>query len=48
MLDHELKVAEEFWDFLAGKGAYEELLKVFEQVGLKLRTEIDVRFAKFK
>ena len=31
-----------------GKGAYEELLAVFEAVGIELRPEIDARFAKFK
>ncbi len=30
-LDNELKVAEEFWDFLGGKGAYKELLDCFEK-----------------
>lgn len=47
-LPEELLVAEEFWDFLAGKGAYKELLNVFEQVGIELRAEIDSRFARFK
>ena len=47
-LPEELLVAEEFWDFLGGKGAYEELLKVFELVGIELRTEIDARFTEFK
>ena len=47
-LPEELLVAEEFWDYLSGKGAYEELLKVFEKVGMELRAEIDARFAKFK
>lgn len=47
-LPEELLVASEFWDFLGGKGAYEELLNVFELVGIELRTEIDARFAKFK
>jgi type II restriction enzyme len=46
-LEHELKVAEEFWDFLGGTGTYTELLNCFEQVGLELRTEIDEYFAKF-
>jgi type II restriction enzyme len=46
-LEHELKVAEEFWDFLGGKGAYNELLDCFEQAGIELRTEIDEYFAKF-
>jgi hypothetical protein len=47
-LPEELLVAAEFWDFLGRKGAYEELLAVFEAVGIELRPEIDTRFAKFK
>jgi len=47
-LDNELKVAEEFWDFLGGRGAYSELLNCFERAGLELRPEIDKYFSKFK
>lgn len=49
MLDisQELMVAECFWDFLGGKGAYSELLDCFEQAGIALRPEIDSYFAKF-
>jgi hypothetical protein len=47
-LPEELKVAEEFWDFLGGDGAYEELLKCLERVGIELRPEIDSYFTKFK
>jgi len=46
-LENELKVAEEFWDFLGGKGAYNELLGCFEKAGIELRPEIDEYFAKF-
>lgn len=46
-LPNELKVAEEFWDFLGGEGAYNDLLDVFERVGIELRVEIDEYFAKF-
>lgn len=46
-LDNELKVAEEFWDFLGGKGAYNELLDCFERAGIELRPEIDSYFTKF-
>jgi len=46
-LDNELKVAEEFWDFLGGKGAYQDLLNCFEKVGIELRSEIDQYFARF-
>ncbi|WP_448590290.1 TdeIII family type II restriction endonuclease [Thermodesulfobium sp.] len=47
-LDNELKVAEEFWDFLGGEGSYLELLDCFERVGVELRPEIDKYFSKFK
>ncbi|MEM0143857.1 MAG: TdeIII family type II restriction endonuclease [Candidatus Parvarchaeum sp.] len=45
-LENELKVAEEFWDFLRGEGAYSELLDCFERVGIELRPEIDEYFSK--
>lgn len=50
MLDvkEELKVAEDFWDFLGGEGAYHELLDCFEEVGIELSPEIDQYFARFK
>ena len=47
-LDNELKVAEEFWDFLGGKGAYDDLLGCFEKVGIEMRDEIDKYFKRFK
>ena len=46
-LENELKVASEFWDFLAGEGTYIDLLNCFERVGIELRPEIDSYFAKF-
>lgn len=46
-LDKEVFVAEEFWDLLGGQGAYQQLLTVFEEVGIELRSEIDDAFAKF-
>jgi len=46
-LDNELKVAGEFWDFLGGRGAYDDLLGCFERVGIELRNEIDEYFEKF-
>lgn len=46
-INEELKVAEGFWDFLGGKGAYNDLLDCFEQSGIELRPEIDKYFAKF-
>lgn len=47
-LKNELKVAEEFWDFLGGKGSYEKLLDCFEKAGIELRPETDEYFKKFK
>lgn len=46
-LDNELKVAAEFWDFLAGRGTFEDLLDCFERVGIELREEIDKYFSRF-
>ena len=46
-LQNELMVAEEFWEFLGGKGAYIELLDCFERSGIILRLEIDKYFTKF-
>ena len=46
-LEKELKVAEEFWDFLGGKGAYNDLLSCFERVGIEMRSNIDNYFARF-
>ncbi|MBI2623151.1 MAG: TdeIII family type II restriction endonuclease [Candidatus Liptonbacteria bacterium] len=47
-LKEEVKVAEEFWNFLAGEGTYNVLLDCFEQAGIDLRPEIDRYFARFK
>ena len=47
-LKKEVKVADEFWDFLGGVGAYQDLLSCFEGVGIELRPEIDNYFKKFK
>ena len=47
-LDNELKIAGEFWNFLGGENAYEELLNCFERVGIAMREEIDQCFLKFK
>ena len=47
-LEKELKVAEEFWDFLGNDGTYSELLNCFERAGIVLRPEIDKYFQKFK
>jgi len=46
-LQTELKVADEFWDFLGGQGTYNQLLDIFERVGIELRPEIDDYFARY-
>jgi type II restriction enzyme len=46
-LKNELKVAEEFWDFLGGHGTFQQLLDIFEKVGIELRVEIDEYFSKY-
>jgi type II restriction enzyme len=46
-LPNELKVADEFWDFIGGEGAYQDLLNIFERVGIELRPEIDDYFARY-
>ena len=46
-LDNEIMVADEFWNFLGGEQTYEQLLDVFETVGIELRPEIDARFQEF-
>jgi type II restriction enzyme len=43
-----LKVANEFWDFLGGVCAYQDLLSCFERAGIEMRPEIDNYFKKFK
>ncbi|MBI2446885.1 MAG: TdeIII family type II restriction endonuclease [Parcubacteria group bacterium] len=46
-LENELKIADEFWDFLGGKNTYRDLLDCFERVGIELRNEIDDYFKRF-
>ena len=44
----QVKVAEGFWDFLAGEEVYDDLLKCFERAGIEMRKEIDTYFERFK
>ena len=46
-LPNELKVANEFWDFIGGEGAYHDLLNIFERIGIELRPEIDAYFTRY-
>ena len=41
-------VGKEFWNFVANDNIYEELLDIFQEVGEKLRREIDEKFGQFK
>jgi hypothetical protein len=47
-IEKELKVADEFWDFLGGEGTYNDLLNCFELAGIELRDEIDNYFSDFR
>ena len=44
----QIKVDKEFWDFLAGKPVFKDLLDCFEEVGMEMRVEIDEYFADFQ
>lgn len=46
-LPNELKVAEEFWNFLGKEGTFQQLLDTFERIGIELRPEIDEYFSKY-
>lgn len=46
-LEHDILIAEEFWDFVGGKGTFEDLLDAFQQVGIELKDEIDEYFKQF-
>jgi len=43
----ELMVAEEFWNFFGGENTYQQLLCIFERVGIELRNEINDYFEKY-
>lgn len=46
-LKHEVYVAEEFWNFLAGDDVYDDLLDCFEEAGMELGNEIDAYFERY-
>ncbi len=47
-LAQEIKIAEDFWDFLGGSGSYEMLLEAFGEVGDEMRDEFEAFFSRFK
>ena len=44
----EILVGANFWNFVAGKEIYQELLDLFQSVGEELRSEIDKKFTELK
>ena len=44
----EILVGKEFWNFVASDNVYEELLDIFQEVGIKLRDDIDKKFAELR
>ncbi len=47
-LSEEVLVGQEFWDLLGGSNTYEDLLRVFEEVGIELREEIDKKIKSIR
>ncbi len=41
--EKELYVAEKFWELLGGKGTYEEVLKIFDEVGKEFKERIQIK-----
>ncbi len=39
----EFLVGDEFWNFLGGKGTYDDLLQIFDEVGKELKKDIDAK-----
>lgn len=39
-------IGKDFWDFLGGLGAYEDLIKIYEKVGEEIRPELEKKFKK--
>lgn len=39
-------IGKDFWDFLGGLGAYEDLIKIYEDVGEEIRPKLEKKFKK--
>src|SRR3989344_2461334 len=39
-------IGKDFWDYLGGVGAYEDLIKIYEEVGEEIRPELEKKFKK--
>ena len=46
MILHFCIIGKDFWDFLGGSGAYEDLIEIYEEVGEEIRPELDKKFKK--
>jgi hypothetical protein len=38
---HQLLVQEDFWDTIGGKGTFDELIKIFKEVGIEIKEKVD-------
>lgn len=47
-VEREVKIAEDFWNFVAGGNHYQSLLDCFAQAGKSLRRKIDKKFASLQ
>ncbi|MEW5955082.1 MAG: TdeIII family type II restriction endonuclease [Candidatus Micrarchaeota archaeon] len=45
-LKNEVFVEQDFWDFLGGKGAFFDLLQIFEEVGRELNPKINTKISE--
>jgi hypothetical protein len=41
---NDLLVGEEYWNFIAGKEVFEDLLDTFDQVGKRYKKELQLKF----
>jgi type II restriction enzyme len=39
-------IGKDFWDYLGGAGAFEDLIKIYEEVGEEIRPELEKKFKK--
>jgi len=40
-------IGKDFWDFLGGNGTYEQLIKIYENVGEEIRPFLDKKLKSF-
>jgi len=42
---HDLLIGEEYWNFLGGENTYQELLAIFEKIGLIYKETLKAKFS---